>query len=190
MRNLNRKGGKTDKKWFGPYTIVTIHDNELYSLKKKSDGKVLARRVHGNRLKFFHERHAHKIIEIEDTSQLENEANEVELSQNECNVAEKVGKKVTTGDENANEESNTSMVVPEGSSSDGGHVVKEVIIPPCANSVILEQLYSPYILRLWRTGAAEFGNSPNEDEDFDVSYINTYTVYYYCDLTFILFFFP
>eukprot|EP00731_Ephydatia_muelleri_P019785 Em0012g610a len=49
----------------------------------------LARRVHGNRLTTFHERHTHDIIGIEDTSLLENDANEVKLSQNECNVVEK-----------------------------------------------------------------------------------------------------
>ena len=73
----------------------------------------------------------------------------------------------------ANDERNTSMEVPKGSSTDGGiniHVVKEDTIPPYANPVIFEQLHSPHILRLWRTGAAEFGYSPNEDEAFDVSY--------------------
>ena len=29
MRNLSRASGKTDKRWFGPYTIVKIHDKEL-----------------------------------------------------------------------------------------------------------------------------------------------------------------
>ena len=104
------------------------------------------------------------------TSLLENDANEVKLSQNECNVAEKVGAQLSTTDERANDERNISMVVPNGSSTDGGiniHVVKEDTIPPY---VIFEQLHSPYILRLWRTGAAEFGYSPNEDEAFDVSY--------------------
>ena len=62
---------------FGPYTIVKIHDKELYSLKNKSDGKVLARRVHGNRLTTFQERHTHDIIGTEDTSLLDNDANEV-----------------------------------------------------------------------------------------------------------------
>ena len=80
MRNLSRAGGKTDKRGFGPYTIVKIHDKELYSLKNKSDGKVLARRVHGNRLTTFHEHPTHDIIGIEDTSLLENDANEVKLS--------------------------------------------------------------------------------------------------------------
>ena len=138
MRNLSRAGGKTDKRGFGPYTIVKIHDKELYSLKNKSDGKVLARRVHGNRLTTFHEHPTHDIIGIEDTSLLENDANEVKLSQNECNVAEKVGAQFSTRDESATDERNTSMVVSKGSSTDGGiniHVVKEDI-PPHANPVI------------------------------------------------------
>ena len=67
MRNLSRAHGKTDKRWFGPYTIVKIHDKELCSLKNKS---VLFRRVRGNRLTTFHERHTHDIIGIEDTSLL------------------------------------------------------------------------------------------------------------------------
>eukprot|EP00731_Ephydatia_muelleri_P000545 Em0001g545a len=40
MRNLSRAHGKTAKRWFGPYTIVKIHDKELCSLKNKSDGKI------------------------------------------------------------------------------------------------------------------------------------------------------
>ena len=174
MRNLSRVGGKTDKRWFGPLKIVKIHDKELYSLKNKSDGKVLARRVHGNRLTTFHERHTHDIIGIEDTSLLENDANEVKLLQTECNDDEKVGSQFSTRDESANDERNTSMV-PKGSSTDGGiniHVVKEDTIPPYANPVIFEQLHSLHILRLWRTGAAEFGYSTNEDEAFDVSYVH------------------
>ena len=101
MRNLSRAGAKADKRWFGPYTIVKIHDKELCSLKNKSDGKVLARRVHSNRLTTFHECHTHDIIGIEDTSLLENNANDVKLSQNECNVAEKVGAQCSTRDESA-----------------------------------------------------------------------------------------
>ena len=92
---------------------------------------------------------------------------------NECNDDEKVGAQFSTRDESANDERNTSMV-PKGSSIDGGiniHVVKEDTIPPYANPVIFEQLHSPHILRLWRTGAAEFGYSPNENEAFDVSYM-------------------
>ena len=92
---------------------------------------------------------------------------------NECNDDEKVGAQFSTRDEHANDERNTSMV-PKGSSIDGGiniRVVKKDTIPPYANPVIFEQLHSPHILRLWTTGAAEFGYSPNEDEAFDVSYM-------------------
>ena len=40
------------------------------------------------------------------------------------------------------------MVVPKGSSTDGGiniHVVKKDTIPPYANPVIFEQVHSPHI---------------------------------------------
>ena len=36
------------------------------------------------------------------------------------------------------------------------------------NSVLKDQLYSSHLLRLWRTGAANFSYSADED-DFDVS---------------------
>ncbi|KAL5491470.1 hypothetical protein EMCRGX_G016760 [Ephydatia muelleri] len=163
---------KEESKPCGEEICSTVREDQIISLKNKSDGKVLARRVHGNRQTTFHERHTHDIIGIEDISLLENDAYEVKLSQNECNVAEKVGAQFSTRDESANDERNTSMVVPKNSSTDGGiniYVVKEDI-PPHANPVIFEQLYSPHILRLWRTGAAEFGYSPNEDEAFDIHY--------------------
>ena len=51
MGNLSRKGGKTDVRWTGPYSIIVIHEKGLYSLQI-CNGKML---VNGSRHKLYHE---------------------------------------------------------------------------------------------------------------------------------------
>ena len=42
------------------------------------------------------------------------------------------------------------------------------------HGILNEQLFSPHLFRLWRTGADELAFKPAEDEDFDVSYSTLY----------------
>ena len=42
------------------------------------------------------------------------------------------------------------------------------------HGILNEQLFSPHLFRLWRTGADELVFKPAEDEDFDVSYSTLY----------------
>ena len=55
MRNLNRKGGKSDVRWTGPYSIIVIYEKGLYSLQN-CNGKTLAKMINGSRLKLYNER--------------------------------------------------------------------------------------------------------------------------------------
>ena len=54
MKNLSRKGGKSDVRWTGPYSIIVIHEKGLYSLQN-CNGKMLAKKINGSRLKLYHE---------------------------------------------------------------------------------------------------------------------------------------
>ncbi|KAL5510213.1 hypothetical protein EMCRGX_G005721 [Ephydatia muelleri] len=55
MWNLSRKGGKSEVRWTGPYSIIVIHEKGLYSLQN-CNGKTLAKKINGSRLKLYHER--------------------------------------------------------------------------------------------------------------------------------------
>ena len=55
VKNISRKGGKSDVRWIGPYSIIVIHEKGLYSLQK-CNGKTLAKKINGSRLKLYHER--------------------------------------------------------------------------------------------------------------------------------------
>eukprot|EP00731_Ephydatia_muelleri_P029862 Em0021g385a len=147
MRNLSRAGGKTDEWWTGPYAIVNIHEKGLYRLRKLSDGKQLANNINESRLKPFHER----ITEYSNGS-----------SQN-------LGEKQVLGsrDENVilNEKSITSF---DDEHAHSKQVRQDAKLLDTANSVLKDQLYSSHLLRLWRTGAANFSYSADED-DFDPS---------------------
>ena len=55
MRNLSRKGGEADVRWRGPFSIIVIHEEGLYSLQN-CNGKTLAKKINRSRLKLYHER--------------------------------------------------------------------------------------------------------------------------------------
>ena len=50
MQNVYRKGGESDVRWTGPYSIIVIHEKGLYSLQN-CNGKMLAKKINGSRLK-------------------------------------------------------------------------------------------------------------------------------------------
>ena len=147
MWNLSRARGKTDERWTGPYAIVNIHEKGLYRLRKLSDGKQLENNINESRLKPFHER-------------------KTEYSNG---LSQNLGEKQVLGsrDENVilNEKSITSF---DDEHAHSKQVRQDAKLLDTANSVLKDQLYSSHLLRLWRTGAANFSYSADED-DFDVS---------------------
>ena len=147
MRNLSRAGGKTDERWTGPYAIVNIHEKGLYRLRKLSDGKQLANNINESRLKPFHER-------------------KTEYSNGS---SQNLGEKQVLGSRDENVILNEkSITLFDDEHAHYKQARQDAKLLDTTNSVLKNQLYSSHLLRLWRTGAAKFSYSADED-DFDVS---------------------
>ena len=56
MRNLDRKGGKMDTRWLGPYMITAHVGKGRYKLLNQESGKHLAKMINSSRLKKYIQR--------------------------------------------------------------------------------------------------------------------------------------
>jgi hypothetical protein len=55
-RNLDRKGGKMDTRWLGPYMITAHVGKGRYKLLNQESGKHLAKMINSSRLKKYIQR--------------------------------------------------------------------------------------------------------------------------------------
>ena len=137
-----------DNEWTGTYTIAEVCGKGLYSLKN-SHGKVLKKKYNSIQLKKYEERQGHAAASDEDI------ASRIELDCTNSHSEESATKERPGVTDSHNEK----ICNGNGMSTHG---------------ILNEQLFSPHLFRLWRTGADELAFKPAEDEDFDVSYSTLY----------------
>ena len=142
-RNRHRMGGILEKPWLGVYIIQKDLGKGRYCLKTL-EGKPLKQTIHCARLKRF-------LDPVVD----DNIVDEVEELDNSDSVHhEENDNKKEQGCQNEEQQSHS----PEQ---------REIMEPVF---VLEEQLYSPNILRLWRSGACRsYYEAKEDDEEFDVN---------------------
>ena len=177
MRNLSRKGGKPDVRWTGPYSIIVIHEKGLYSLQNYN-GKTLAKKINGSRLKLYHERKGNcSNVSSQQVLDYRDEDEDIQILTEKC---------TTLPDDVQNEEGTQnkklSAVISQCALKENSKEVtgykqdeddftihsKDSLLTTKANSSLDDQLYSSHLLCLWRTGAAMLAYCADEDE-VDVS---------------------
>ena len=140
-----------DKEWTGTFTIAEVCGKGLYSLKN-AHGKVFKKKYNSIQLKTYEERQglaAASDEDIESKVELDgtNSHNDESASKERPDVTDSHNEKICNGNEMS------------------------------THGILNEQLFSPHLFRLWRTGADELAFKAAEDEDFDVScstlYLNT-----------------
>ena len=140
-----------DKEWTGTFTIAEVCGKGLCTLKN-AHGKVLKKKYNSIQLKIYEGRQGHAAASdegIESKIELDgtNSHNEESASKERPDVTDSHNEKICNGNEMS------------------------------THGILNEQLFSPRLFRLWRTGADELAFKAAEDEDFDVScstlYLNT-----------------
>ena len=72
MRNVDRKGGKMDTRWTGPYKITSYLGKGRFRLLNEETGKHLAKAFNSCRLKKYIAREAEEISIAEQTQDTQN----------------------------------------------------------------------------------------------------------------------
>ena len=174
MRNLSRKGEKTDVRWTGPYSIIVIHEKGLYSLQI-CNGIMLAKKINGSRHKLYHEcKENCSNVSSQQVLEYRDEDEDIEILTEKC---------TTLPDDVQNEEGTQnkklSAVISQCALIENSEEVtgykqdeddftihsKDSLLTTKANSSLDDQLYYSHLLRLWRTGAAMLA----DEDEFDVS---------------------
>ena len=164
MRKLSRKGGKMDDEWIGPFTIAEVCDKGLYLLKNEH-GKVLKKLYNSIQLKTYEERQIHEAA---------SDLGQVHAGASDEEIASKIEQDFTASH---NEESASKERLAIGVTD--SHNEKIYGSEISTRELLHEQLFSPQLFRLWRTGANELAFNPAEDDDdFDVSYSVFNTLFY------------
>ncbi|KAL5515577.1 hypothetical protein EMCRGX_G000762 [Ephydatia muelleri] len=177
MKNLSRKGGKSDVRWTGPYSIIVIHEKGLYSLQN-CNGKMLAKKINGSRLKLYHEHKGNcSNVSSQQVLDYRDEDEDIQILTEKC---------TTLPDDVQNEEGTQnkklSAVISQCALKENSKEVtgykqdeddftihsKDSLLTTKANSSLDDQLYSSHLLRLWRTGAVMLAYCADKDE-FDPS---------------------
>eukprot|EP00731_Ephydatia_muelleri_P025267 Em0017g350a len=159
MRKLSRKGGKMDNEWTGPFTIAEVCDKALYLLKIEN-GKVLKNLYNSIQLKTYEERQIHEAA---------SDLGQVHAGASDEEIASKIEQDFTASH---NEESASKERLAIGVTD--SHNEKIYGSEISTRELLHEQLFSPQLFRLWRTGANELAFNPAEDDDdFDTSGLNS-----------------
>ena len=175
MRNLSRKGGKTDVRWTGPYSIIVIHEKGLYSLQN-CKGKTLAKKINGSRLKLYHERKGNcSNVSSQQVLDYRDEVEDIQILTEKCTTLpddmrkeHRIKKLSAVINQCALKENSKEVTGYKQDEDDFTIHSKDSLLTTKANSSLDDQLYSSHLLRLWRTGAAMLAYCADEDE-FDVS---------------------
>eukprot|EP00731_Ephydatia_muelleri_P031393 Em0022g907a len=159
MRKLSRKGGKMDDEWTGPFTIAEVCDKGLYLLKNEH-GKVLKKLYNSIQLKTYEERQIHEAA---------SDLGQVHAGASDEEIASKIEQDFTASH---NEESASKERLAIGVTD--SHNEKIYGSEISTRELLHEQLFSPQLFRLWRTGANELAFNPAEDDDdFDTTGLNS-----------------
>ncbi|KAL5488645.1 hypothetical protein EMCRGX_G017621 [Ephydatia muelleri] len=150
MRKLSRKGGKMDNEWTGPFTIAEVCDKALYLLKIEH-GKVLKNLYNSIQLKTYEERQIHEAA---------SDLGQVHAGASDEEIASKIEQDFTASH---NEESASKERLAIGVTD--SHNEKIYGSEISTRELLHEQLFSPQLFRLWRTGANELAFNPAEDDD-------------------------
>ena len=153
-----------DDEWIGPFTIAEVCDKGLYLLKNEH-GKVLKKLYNSIQLKTYEERQIHEAA---------SDLGQVHAGASDEEIASKIEQDFTASH---NEESASKERLAIGVTD--SHNEKIYGSEISTRELLHEQLFSPQLFRLWRTGANELAFNPAEDDDdFDVSYSVFNTLFY------------
>ena len=140
---------------------IVIHEKGLYSLQN-CNGKTLAKKINGSRLKLYHERKGTVACNVSSQQVLDyrDEDEDIQILTEKCttlpdDVQNEEGtqnKKISAVISHCALKENSKEVT--GYKQDFTIHSKDSLLTTKANSSLDEQLYSSHLLRLWRTGAA------------------------------------
>ena len=150
MIKLSRKGGKMDDEWTGPFTIAEVCDKGLYLLKNEY-GKVLKNLYNSIQLKTYEERQIYEAA---------SDLGQVHAGASDEEIASKIEQDFTAShnEESASKERLAIGVTDSHNEKIYGNEIS-------TRELLHEQLFSPQLFRLWRTGANELAFNPAEDDD-------------------------
>ena len=159
-RNRHRMGGKLEKPWLGVYIIQKDLGKGRYCLKTL-EGKPLKQTIHCARLK----RYLDPVVD----DNIVDEVEEFDNSDSECAGEQEAANGKGMGDSVHHEENDNDKEQGCQNEEQQSHSPEQrEIMEPV--SVLEEQLYSPNILRLWRSGACtSYYEAKEDDEEFDVN---------------------